>query len=144
MRTFNAYVQPIFLYNCETWTLTVTKEKSIDCFHRRILRKNVLDVKWPQIMTNDQVYEKTKVQPSSLIIRKRRLRWLGHVVRLPNETPVKKALNYAMQTYKRCKGRPQTTWINMMTKQIKDELNLTWEEISIKAMNREEWRTLIG
>ena len=29
-RTLNAYILPIFLYNCETWTLTASNEKSIE------------------------------------------------------------------------------------------------------------------
>ena len=90
------------------------------------------------------MYEKTKVQPWSILIRKRRLRWLGHLFRLPIETPVKKAFEYAMQPYKRCRGRPSTTWISMMTRQLKDDLNLTWEEAYIKAINRVEWKTLIN
>ena len=73
-RTLNAYISPIFLYNCETWTLTANNEKSIDTFHRRLLRTNVLDVRWPKTLSTEAVYQKTKVQPWSVLIRKRRLR----------------------------------------------------------------------
>ena len=108
------------------------------------MRTNVLDVRWPKTLSTEAVYEKTKVQPWSVIIRKIRLMCLGNLFRLPNETPVKKAFKYATQPYKRCRGRPSTTWISMMTRQLKDDFNLTWEEAYIKAINRVEWRTLIN
>ena len=38
VRVFKTYVEPILLYNSETWTLTQTLENSIDSFHRRLLR----------------------------------------------------------------------------------------------------------
>ena len=39
IRIFRAYIESIFLYNSELWTLTNKLEKSIDSFHRRLLRK---------------------------------------------------------------------------------------------------------
>ena len=59
MRTFDIYVGSIFQYNSETWrTITINCEKTIDSFHlhRRLLRTYVLNVKWPEIATNEKVY----------------------------------------------------------------------------------------
>ena len=39
LRIFKAYVESIFLYNSELWTLTKTLEDKIDSFQRRLLRK---------------------------------------------------------------------------------------------------------
>ena len=39
IRIFRAYIESIFLYNSELWTLTNSLERSIDSFHRRLLRK---------------------------------------------------------------------------------------------------------
>ena len=60
VRSFNCYVSSVFLYNCETWTLTKTLENTIDSFQRRLLRIAVLNVKWPNIATNDTVYAVTR------------------------------------------------------------------------------------
>jgi hypothetical protein len=76
-------------------------------------------MKWPKTITNEHVYEQTKTKPWSNTIKTRRLRWFGHVIRLPNETPAKIALSYATQKYQRSKGRPKTTWIEVTTKQLK-------------------------
>ena len=79
-------------------------EKRIDFFQRRLLRTYILNVKWPDIVTNDNVYLRMKAKPWSIYIRKRRLRWLGHVMRIPDSTPVRKSLEYAQHPYQ------ETTW----------------------------------
>ena len=107
MRTFNAYITPVYLYNSELWCQTKTQKNSIDAFHRRLIRTNVLNVKWPTIVTNEQVYTRTNIQPWSVIIEKRRLRWFGHVTRMSPLTPAKQALEYAHQKYKKHAGRPK-------------------------------------
>ena len=53
MRAFDAYISSIFLYNSELWTLTSSIEKQIDSFQRRLLRKNILNIKWPSVMNNE-------------------------------------------------------------------------------------------
>ena len=52
---FNTYISSIFLYNREIWTLKQQHQQQIDSFHRRLLRKYVLNIKWPQIVTNTDV-----------------------------------------------------------------------------------------
>ena len=39
IRTFNAYVARVFLYNSELWTLTKKMENTVNTFQRRHLRK---------------------------------------------------------------------------------------------------------
>ena len=56
IKAFNAYLSPIFLYNSELWTLTETLTKSIDSFHRRVLRTYVINSKYPKIVSNAEVY----------------------------------------------------------------------------------------
>ena len=47
-RTFDAYVASIFLFNSEIWTLTKSDEEALDSFQRRLIRSNVLNIRWPQ------------------------------------------------------------------------------------------------
>ena len=58
----------VFLYNCETWTLTKKLENTIDSFQRRLLRIVVLNFKWPNIATNETVYDVTRQIPWSQVI----------------------------------------------------------------------------
>ena len=70
MRTFDIYVGSIFQYNSETWTITINCEKTIDSFHRRLLRTYVLNVKWPEIATNEKVYSITNKKAWSICVKK--------------------------------------------------------------------------
>ena len=126
MKAFDAYISSIFLYNSELWTLTSSIEKQINSFQRRLLRKNVLNIKWPTVMKNEDVYNQTKANKWSIVIKKRRMRWLGHVMRLPQQTPARKAIQYANEKYVKPRGRPPTTWLSMMKKQLIDDHKLTW------------------
>ena len=143
MEAFNIYISSIFLYNCETWTLTHSHENAINSFQRHLLRMYILNVKWPKTITNENVYEQTKTKQWKHTIKTRRLSWFGHVIRLPNETPAKIALSYATQKYKRPQGRPKTTWIEITTKQLKEDLNLSWNQACDLAKDREIWKNML-
>ena len=70
------YADDIFLYNCELWTPTKTINDSLDAFHRRQLRY-ALGIKYPRVITNQQLYDVTKCEPWNIVTERRRLSWLG-------------------------------------------------------------------
>ena len=77
---FRVFAECIFLYNCELWTTTKTINNSIDSFHRRQLRY-ALGIIYPRVITNQQLYDVTKCEPWSVVTERRRLSWLGHLMR---------------------------------------------------------------
>ena len=91
IRTFNVYIASIFLYNTELWSVTPTMETQIDSFQRRILRY-ALGIKWPKVMSTNRLYELTKAEQWSKTIKRRRLTFLGHIMRLPRDTPIKESI----------------------------------------------------
>ena len=109
VRSFNCYVSSVFLYIHETWTLTKTLENMIDLFQQRLLRIAVLNVKWPNIATNDAVYVVTRQIPGSPAITWRELSWLGHLFCLSDDTPAKIMLQYSLRQTKKPRGRQRTT-----------------------------------
>ena len=78
MKAFRAHVEPIFRYNCEITPSQVVK--TINTFHRRLLRTYVLSVKWLNIVKNEDEYRKTPATEWSNI-RKQRLKWFAKVIR---------------------------------------------------------------
>ena len=68
-------------------------EKRVDTFQRN-LRREILNVKWSRIRTNEELYERNNVVHR---IKHRRLIWYGHAQRLSNETPAKSVINYIEQ-----------------------------------------------
>ena len=103
--------------NSELWGLSKTDEIEIDAFHRRILRL-ALGVKWPRKLSNNKLLEITKAESWSKIIQRRRFTFLGHVMRLHSDTPVRKALHICLQTSKNKVGRPTVTWLRTIKKDL--------------------------
>ena len=62
MKVMDTYVKPIFMYTSELWTTNKSHEMSIDAFQRKLIRKHVFDIKWPNKMSNEQLYEKTNAE----------------------------------------------------------------------------------
>ena len=138
IRTFEAYASSIFLYNSELWTTTNTINKNIDGFHRRQLRY-ALNIIYPKEISTEELYKETKVEPWSIVILRRRMSWLGHLLRLPIETPARIALDEALKPSKKPRGHPKLTWITLI---IKDLTNIgilkqeTTEEIELLKNQR--------
>ena len=140
LRIFTALVESIFLYNSELWGITLSLENKIDSFQRRLLR-NILNIKWfnQNWISNKELYLKTFQKPWSKVIAFRRLRFFGHVARLDDKTPAKLALYESLRTCKKPKGKPKTTLISTLSKQL-SAMNLTFDEAILLAKNREVWR----
>ena len=61
LKLINTYIEPIFLYNSETWTLTKSMEEPFNAFQCRIVRRYCLNIKWPKTLRNQDFYKKTKI-----------------------------------------------------------------------------------
>ncbi len=79
------------LYNSELWTETKQLEEKINAFQRRQLRI-ILNRTWPKTILNEQLYTITEVEPWNITIKRRRLKWTGHLLHLPAQTPARRSL----------------------------------------------------
>ena len=108
-----------------------------------MVRRYVLNIKYPKKIRNTELYEKTKITKWSEIIARRRLVWLGHACRLDENTPAKIALRYSIEEYKKKKGRPKLTWIKQVEDQLK-QININIEEAFELAKDKIEWRKTVN
>ena len=86
--------------------------------------------------------ETAKHMEWSLYISTQRLRWLGHALRLPEDSPVKQALYEIEKPTKRTVGRPKLKWIDIVKNQL-SKLKITWEETKELSQNRVGWREVV-
>ena len=130
VRLFNAYILPILLYNCGTWSLTKTDESALNSFHRRLLRR-VVGIFWPDKIKSEELYKRTETLELSQTIAYRRHTLLGHILRLNIEAPVQKAMdNYYMSKSKPLSGRPKTTLPAVLKKDLEArDLSLNSHEV---------------
>ena len=83
VRVYEACVLSTLLYSSEAWTTYARQENRLNTFHLRCLRR-ILGVTWEDKITNIRILEQAKSVSIHSMLRLRRLRWLGHVSRMPH------------------------------------------------------------
>ena len=76
-------VVSIFLYACESWTLTAELETRMQAFEMRCYRR-LLNISYKDHVTYDEVRRKIQAAVGEYdelltLVKKRKLRWFGHV-----------------------------------------------------------------
>src|SRR5207245_1167750 len=116
-------------------------ENVINVFQRNFLRK-ILKIKYPDTIRNSVLYRKTKEVPWSKKIRIRRLRWCGHLLRLPDKAPAKIALNEIIKVEKVNKRRNKKTWKKVVIEDLRIiNNNYSIDDVNLRqlAEDREWW-----
>jgi len=94
------------------------------------------------------MYERTKENKWSDIIKQRRLRWIGHLHRLPENYPAWKAYEESQRKtshQKKCKGN-KMTWkkqINQDLQNIEKGISTDIKDIRVITSDRDKWRKII-
>ena len=110
----------------------------------RLLRTYVLNIKWLNIVKNEDVYGKKPAATEwSSIIQKQRLKWFGKVIRADEPTPVKTTYNYGNAPYQRPFGKPMSTLLSIIKPNFHN-LNLTWDEAINTAIDIKTWETIVN
>ncbi|CAH8505513.1 unnamed protein product [Schistosoma curassoni] len=77
---FNTNVKTVLLYGAETWRTTESIIQKIQVFINNCLRK-ILQIHWPDTISNNVLWERTNQIPVEEEIRKKRWKWIGHRLR---------------------------------------------------------------
>jgi hypothetical protein len=105
-------IRPIVTYASETWVLKETIIQKLLVFERKILRRIFGRTNENQIWrvkTNEELDKLIKHKNIINYIEAHRLRWFGHVQRMPDTRTVKRIFNWIPLT-KRSQGRPKYRW----------------------------------
>ncbi|RUS88821.1 hypothetical protein EGW08_003451 [Elysia chlorotica] len=140
LRIFNTNVKSVLLYGSETWRVTKTNSKKIQGFTNRCLR-NILGVHWPEVISNEELWERTRQTPVETEIMKRKWGWIGHTLRKPASNITRQALDWNPQG-KRKVGRPKQSWRRSVEEEVKAS-GTTWAELRRTCQNRVRWRSFV-
>ena len=104
-------VSSIFLYACESWTLTAELEKRTQAFEMRCYRR-LLNISYKDHVTNEEVRRKIQAAIGEYdelltLVKKRKLRWFGHVSR---SSGLAKTILQGTVKGKRKRGRQKKRW----------------------------------
>ena len=81
MCLFKATVETIAAYGLESVPMTRSLRRQIDASHRQLVRA-ALGITWPETISTAELTQRANLIPLSRTIRKRRLRLVGHVIRM--------------------------------------------------------------
>jgi len=95
-------------------------------------------IRWPQIISNKDLWRATGQEDINLEIRKRKFRWIGQTLRKEDREVPKSALLWNPQG-SRNRGRPKTSWRRSVTK----EVGRSWNELRFLVADRQKWKELI-
>jgi hypothetical protein len=86
IRIYKTIILPVVLYGCETWSLTLREEHRLRVFENWALRKifgpkrDEVTGEWRKLH-NKELHDLYSSPSIIRIIKSRRMRWAGHVVR---------------------------------------------------------------
>ena len=141
IRIFKSNVQSVLLYGSETWRTTKTNSRKLQAFINRCLR-NILNIRWPEVISNQDLWERTRQVPIEQEIKKRKWGWIGHTLRKPTSNTTRQSLEWNPQG-KRKVGRPRQTWRRSTDAEAK-AAGMTWGELKRASENRVRWRSMVA
>ena len=132
---------PILLYGAENWILNERQRKRVAAAQMKYLRR-VANIKLTDKIRSSVIREQLKMRHVQQDIDKKKLQWLGHLIRMPDNMPTKIAWKTRGHGKTR-RGRPRKTWDTEMAETLRGR-NVTWAEAQMRARNRQEWRDFIN
>ena len=119
---------------------------------KKFLRK-VVRVVWRRKISTVSLYERMKTMSLSVIILKRNLPLIGHLIRLLTLAPAHSdALNHFISPVKKLTGRPKTTWLDPVMKEIRNltdtplnnDASSNIRYLEVECSDRKNWNKLVG
>ena len=137
----HSLVISIFLYACESWTLTAELEKRTQAFEMRCYRR-LINISYKDHVTNEEVHRKIQAAIGEYdelltLVKKRKLRWFGHVSR---SSGLAKTTLQGTVKGKRKRGRQKKRWED----NIKELTGMDFASSIRAAENRSRWKGIVA
>ena len=75
----------MLLYGCEAWKINEADNRRMDTFMFKCYRR-ILKIRWPYVISNDEILKRTKQRRISEEVKIRRWKWIGHVYRMKDDS----------------------------------------------------------
>ena len=107
-------VESIWLSGLECLPLTSTLQYKLDSAYRRILRY-ALGVHFPDCISKAELTRRTGATALSKTLRQRRLRLVGHALRMANQSPLTILLHFLQPGLRKRHGQARTQTLHQNT-----------------------------
>ena len=137
-RLYEACVRSVMLYGSETWPVKLDEVN-------RMRRTEMRMVRWmcgvssrgshhEEGPSREELRERLGIECISVVMRRGRLRWYGHVCRMAADSGVAEVMNMAPPVGVVGRGTPRTTW----SKVIRDDIR-AWDLGEVDVEDRARW-----
>ena len=99
-------------------TYSSTNEKAERCPAHHRWQRSILGISWKDRVTNEEVKVRTAQHRMDDILSERRLRYLGHVIRMDHQRIPRQALHWEVPGFKRGPGRQSANWRSTVNKDL--------------------------
>jgi exonuclease III len=135
---FRSLVVTILLYNGECWDVKAKDEKRLEGFYFRCLRRLSKSKRRVKGKATDKaskmaVYQATKAPSCLNLLKEKRLRWIGHLLRTKDDDQARRCLMRQVGT--------GSGWWRLILQDLKS-IGKTWKMAQKDARNKPKWRTL--
>jgi hypothetical protein len=136
IRIYKIIIWPVFLYGCETLSLTLREEHRVRVFENRVLRifgpkRDEVTGGWRKLH-NEEVHNLYSSPSIIRMIKSRRMRWAGHVARMGERKNAYRIL-VGKPEGRRPLGRPRRRLVNNIKMDLRYKgivwIGLTWLRI---------------
>jgi hypothetical protein len=116
-RLLVAFVYPAVSYSAESWNLKADQIRRLDAWWMQKIRICCGVTKFDHYR-NEQLLMLAKAEKLSELIRRRRRRYLGHIIRYPEERWVRKMLTASVAHGPPPRGNTKTTWAEFVRNEM--------------------------
>jgi hypothetical protein len=135
---YRALVMTIVLYNGECWRIKKQDLKKLEGFHFRCLRRLTRKLRRPELgnmdidkASREDVFKASKMATMEELLREKRLRWFGHLIREQDDDPAKQTLLREKEL--------NSKWFQLLTADLLSR-KTTFDKAVPLAKNKLIWR----
>ena len=147
IKIYRTRILPVVLYRCETWSVTLRKERKLRVFENMVLRRifgprtDEVTGEWRRLR-NEELNDLYCSPNIVRVIESRRMRWAGHVARIGEERGVYRVL-VGKPEGRRPLGRPRRRWVDNIKMDLQ-KVGCGYMDWIGLAQDRDSWRTLVS
>ena len=142
IRIYKAAVITVLTYGCEVWNTSKAQMKRLESFHQRCLRR-ILKIRWFHKVPNVEVLRRACSTTLESHVASMRLRWYGHVVRMPSDRLPRYLVDWVPEHGKRNRGRPKKSWLKVVEEDfthVTGSAGTSHSDMKLIAVDRVKWK----
>lgn len=138
---YRAVCVSTLLYGCEAWTVYRKHIKTLEAFHIKRLQV-ILGLTWEDRVPHTEILQRAGCTSIECILQQRQLRWVGHVIRMPDSRLPKQVLYGELVEGHRPVGGPKKRFRDHI-KQSLTKFDIPPPQLEELAADRIAWRSRI-